>query len=196
MSDDTQKLFMKLYNTEHITVSVLSDLLDVNENTLRTWLSRHFSDLGRKSETGRVTYSMADAISLKVFTELVQNFSLTPDAAKAATTLCGLRYDELFKIITDGDGVVPDPLYFLFKKIDQYDFVFEPLQFEQIIEYISDNNKDTLIIIPVDNLLHSTLKRINDYLEAISKKFPHEDEKKPMTKEEIEARYKEKAADD
>ena len=192
MSYHTQGLFTKLYDTEHLTVSIFSDILDVKENTLRTWLSRHFSDLGKKSETGRVTYSLADAISLRVFTELVQNFSLSPDAAKTATILCCLRYVEIFEIVTSDDVDVPDPLYFLFKKIDQYNIVFEPLKFEQIIEYISDNNEDTLIIIPVDNLIHSTLKKIDDYMEAMRNILPPEDEKKPMTKDEIEARYNEK----
>lgn len=192
MNYETLGLFIKLYETEHLTVSIFSDILDVKENTLRTWLSRHFSDLGKKSETGRVTYSMADAISLRVFTELVQNFSLSPDAAKTATILCCLRYVELIEFVTDPDEVLPDPLYFLFKKIDQYDFVFQPLKFEQIIEYISDNNEDTLIIIPVDNLIHSTLKKFNDYMEAMKNILPPEDEKTPMTKDEIEARYNEK----
>ena len=192
MNNNIQYLLREFHNSEALTVSHLSALLDVKGNTLRTWLSRHFSDLGKKSETGRVTYSLADAMDLRVFTELVQKFSLTPDAAKTATMLCGLRYDELLKNNTEGDGDEPEPLYFSFKKIDQYDFVFEPLKFEQIIKYISDNNEDTLIIIPVDNLLHSTRKKIHVLMESLSKLFPHEEEKKPITKDEIEARYKEK----
>lgn len=194
MSDDSQKLFMEFYNTETFTVSILSKLLGVKENTLRTWLSRHFSDLGKKSETGRVTYSFVDALDLRVFTELVQNFSLTPDAAKAATTLCGLRHIEL---LAEDEGDEPVPLYFALKKIDQYDFEFEPLKFEQLVGYIDRNYEDMLIIIPVDNLFQSTIERINIMAKALLKsESSGEEEKNPMTKDEIVARYKEKVGND
>jgi len=194
---------MESYNTGTLTVSILSKLLGVKENTLRTWLSRHFSDLGKKSETGRVTYSFMDAMDLRVFTELVQNFSLTPDAAKAATTLCGLRHVELLEIIAEDDGDEdefvpgPGPVYFALKKIDQYDFEFEPLKYEQLVGHIYNNDEDMLIIIPVDNLFKSTMNRINTMVKALSKaESSGEEEKKPMTKDEITTRYKEKAADD
>jgi len=202
LSGDTKKLFIEFYNTETFTVSILSNLLGVKENTLRTWLSRHFSELGKKSETGRVTYSFVDVMNLRVFTELVQNFSLTPDAAKAATMLCGLRHDELMEIAAGADdwdefigvgrGGEPNPLYFSFKKINQYDFEFEPLKYEQLLGHIRNNNKDILIIIPVDNLFRSTMNRMAVLAESWNKSFSVKNEKTPMTKDEIEAKYNEK----
>lgn len=180
---------MEAYYNGVFNVSFLSELLVVKENTLRTWLSRHFSDRGTKSETGRVSYSYRDAMELRVFTELVQNFSLTPDAARTATTLCSLRNAELFKLRHKG-GSSPERLYFSFRKIDQYDLAFELLEFEQFVEHMHNNNEDTLIIIPVDNLFHSTIAKINIIMESLPEVGSVE-EKKPMTKDEIAARYKE-----
>jgi hypothetical protein len=183
---------MEYYNAGTFTVSFLSELLVVKENTLRTWLSRHFSDLGKKSETGRVTYSFMDAMELRVFTKLVQNFSLTPDAAKTAAMVCGFRHVELLKFFTRGDEHNPVPVYFSFRKIDQYDFAFELLESKQFVEHIhNNNNEDTLIIIPVDNLFQSTIAKINIMIEALPKSgSSDEEEKNPMTRDEIEARYK------
>ena len=56
-----------------------------------------------------------------------------------------------------GDG--PSALGGSYFPLIQADF----FEVRQIIEYISDNSENTLIIIPTDDLFHSTLKMINDY---------------------------------
>ena len=191
MSEDKFLTGYSWLEEDAFSVSDMSKVTDVKENTLRTWLSRYFKERGTKQGNKRVRYSFLDCLDIRIFAEIVQSLSVTPDAAKIAAMVCGERHRALLKRMVNPDEISQGgSYYFVFKVIRQSQIMFEPVSLNNIAAYISDNSDEPFVFIPVDHIFLSTQKKILDLVGSRVKAELVKEESPAITSDNISKIYK------
>lgn len=175
---------------KNFTYGQFRALVGVKDNTLRTWLKRHFPDVGEKTETGRMLFSGVEVLYIKVFAQLITRFSMSTETAKAISLECLLRVTKLTLSITSGEVKIGDwePMYLLvFGVSERVDI--KPITHSKLCEFVTSGYLKPYLIVPVDSFFAATQDQLFTMLEYNKAEERMKKMMQPMSVGELKKRY-------
>ncbi|MEW8047262.1 MAG: MerR family transcriptional regulator [Candidatus Thiodiazotropha sp.] len=171
----------------------------VKADTFRNWLKRGVIDIGEKTPTGRMLFSGADAIYLKMIVKLVTKFSVSLDTAKTIGIECLKRVAE---IVTEYSGPKIDksnvdnyePVYFLISEASEVIKIHRIESSDLRGHVLNLKFSDPNFLIPVDTFFWNTqtqLFNLAEYNQMEARRLEMFDPLGGLTAQELEKRYKE-----
>lgn len=119
-----------------------------SDKTLRNWLSRYFKEFGEQTGGRRYLFSAAECIVLRIFSELISNFSIPPEIGSQIVSGLVTRIEYLHSLPAQTTGYEPE--YLVIHEITATECGFSMETREGIADCLNDSDLFTALIIPVD----------------------------------------------